>query len=137
MWFVALLLAATAAERAPDSEYTTEAMISILKRGRWFGEDSGVPSDFECAWRKAAFAQASVLQPELKLAQRGDLHGTAVSALFVQEFLLFSTDGTRLGQMPSSSAVSATNRLSRIRLKPMHGGASAPRSAVLSRTVAA
>eukprot|EP00035_Acanthoeca_spectabilis_P012614 m.227837 g.227837 ORF g.227837 m.227837 type:complete len:815 (+) comp15667_c0_seq10:79-2523(+) len=93
MWFVALLLAATAAERAPDSEYTTEAMISILKRGRWFGEDSGVPSDFECAWRKAAFAQASVLQPELKLAQRGDLHDALeLSSQCNQSFVSHSSE---------------------------------------------
>jgi hypothetical protein len=40
--------------RLPDSEYSTDALVARLKRGSWFGESSGVPTDFECAWREAA-----------------------------------------------------------------------------------
>ena len=36
------------AGRAPDSEYSSEAMIAKLAEGAWRGSESGVPADFEC-----------------------------------------------------------------------------------------
>mmetsp|Transcript_4480 Transcript_4480/g.11420 ORF Transcript_4480/g.11420 Transcript_4480/m.11420 type:complete len:899 (+) Transcript_4480:19-2715(+) len=60
--------------RAPDDEYTTEALVAKLARGAWFGEEAGVPADFECAWRKGAIQHASTLQPFLSSAQRKDLY---------------------------------------------------------------
>ena len=39
---------ALVAGRAPDSEYSSEAMIAKLAEGAWRGSESGVPADFEC-----------------------------------------------------------------------------------------
>jgi len=48
----------------------TNELVERLKRGRNMASEEGVNSDFECAWRTAAFQHAKELQPSLSVARQ-------------------------------------------------------------------
>jgi len=80
--------AAGAARMRNDADYDTNELIAKLARGRRFSAADGVLSDFECGWRKAAMAQAKVLQPSLTAARQKVLrplscHGARAAAAAV------------------------------------------------------
>eukprot|EP00041_Stephanoeca_diplocostata_P018365 m.384320 g.384320 ORF g.384320 m.384320 type:complete len:858 (+) comp20990_c0_seq2:333-2906(+) len=57
-----------------DAEYSSEALVKMLARGHHFGPLDGVPADFECSWRKAAYEYATTkLLSSMTDKQRNDV----------------------------------------------------------------
>lgn len=56
-----------------DETYSSETLVNMLARGHHFGPLDGVPADFECAWRKAAYVYASTkLLTSMTTKQKSD-----------------------------------------------------------------
>jgi len=108
----------TAAGRLVDS---TAELVAKLARGHYM-EVEGVPPDFECAWRAAAFLHAKALQPALsqsrqkvlfdalELAVRGDDHkGHAHPPCRSFEDVKWSPKVSEPGRAPREELVEAAN----------------------------